>query len=526
MNHRYLRNILVLILFSVMVFGCKKGNQEQTVLKEAEISFRVDLVDPGTMKDWECKLDILGNLLEPDYAAVTIDGITYYPAVFRIDGILYTQSIKFLLPDGYDSWTYNVEGFVLYDDGGTPGGTLPESDDVIVMGTPAEGSAYEVYITEAYRLDYEITVEAFQKAEYLIEVLCFIDADYDKFGFDWFMIHEIVIREQCFFGDICIKDLSAQTGYAMEGSPYLMQSTGIQLDMPAIMKILVTDANGAPVPTTAPYPFTNNTEAANYGVGAPLCIDWPDHLWIPDEIYNVKIWIMVQDGDVSPPFAYKLFWTGTITELGVLYDAAGNLVDPGDDGIVEIVLGECNLSDADIQLVPYQNLPQYVDMYCQPAPYAPGDFGTYFDITLSGITGIYDIHNGEYGVFCCDQIASIGLPSQHDDTEVYGSMYPESFPAAILQKTRDNIDLANWLFNNLENYPGYNWDELQDALWVLLDDYEEAHMFHWPLTSNSQDMVDDAIAYGEGYLPLPGGWAAIMFWNGTTVQLVFTFVDP
>jgi len=507
-----------------MLWACKKNIQEQpAVQNEAEFSFSVNLVDPGNLKDgWECKFDSLGNFLEPDYAHVIIDGQDYYPAVFRIDGILYTQSIKLMLGDAYSA-DLPVTRFVLYDDGGTPGGTLPEADDQIVMGTPEAGSHYAQYIPYSYQLPRNITVTAFEKAQYLFKVLCFIDDEYEKFGFDWFRIWEIVIREECFFGDICIKDVSAQTGYAMPGSPYLNQSTGIQLDMPAIMEIHVKDASGNHVPYS---PFTNNLPDYGYGVGVPLCINWPDHL-PGSQIFDVEIWIMVQDGDYSPPFAFNLFWTGTLTDMGVLYDADGVMVDPGTDGIIELVLGECNLSDTDIQLVPYQNLPATVDLLTQGTPFAPGDYGAYFDISLYGIVGTYDIHNGEYGVWCGDQEADIGVPGSYPGTEVYGSMYPDLFPAEVEQQFKDNIDLANWLFNNLENYPGWTWDELQDALWIILDhDFIYPDLLNNPPTATTNEMVADATAYGDNYLPPPGGWAAIIFWNGIDIQLMFTYVDP
>ncbi|RLD36929.1 MAG: hypothetical protein DRI83_04685, partial [Bacteroidetes bacterium] len=81
------------------IFGCKKDEIKNDAPIQQEVSFAVDLVDPGSgMKDWECKVDAQGNLLEPDYAQVTISGTEYFPLVFRIDGILYTQNIKLDLP--------------------------------------------------------------------------------------------------------------------------------------------------------------------------------------------------------------------------------------------------------------------------------------------------------------------------------------------------------------------------------------------------------------------------------------------
>jgi hypothetical protein len=250
-------------------------------------------------------------------------------------------------------------------------------------------------------------------------------------------------------------------------------------------------------------------------------------LQVNGEIFTVELSIKVQRGYFSPPFWWKLFWEGTLTETGELYDLDGNLIDPGIDGIVEVVLGQCNYSETDIQLVPYQNLPTHVDMYCQGAPYAPGDLGAFFDIELINIPPGYDLHNGEYGVYCGDQDGIVYVNYWYYDAEVYGSMYPETFPPEVSQHFKDNIDLANWLFNNLENYPGYSWDEVQDALWILLDEnYEDDKLINVPPTPFTNEMVADAQNYGDGYLPLPGGWAAVIFWNGTDIQILFAFVDP
>lgn len=505
-----MRKLLILVLVSVLVFGCKKDEQTTPVTSQQEVSFAANLVDPGAgLKDWECKVDINGDLLEPDYAKVIIGGVTYWPQVFRIDGVLYTQNIKLDIPDNGNSTTYMLTEFVLYDDGGTTEASLPGADDQIVMGTPAMGSDYEVYITESYQFEYELTVTAFEKAEYQIEVLCFQDDEWDMFGFDWFVIDEIVIREQCFFGDICIKSLDE---YA--NSPYVNQSTGIQLDMPALMELKVFGPDGNQVPYS---PFTNNTSAANYGVGSPLCIQYPDNLNVDDETFTVELWIMVADGDDASGFAYNLFHTWTFDDEEMIPD--------GDDGIVEIVLGECNLMGTDLQLVPYQNLPPSCKLVTGSS-YAPGPLGTYFDVTLYDIGPGYDIGNNTYGVYCGEQSVYINLNTTYDPAYVYGSIEP--LPSGTFQQQFvDNIDQANWLMNNLENYPGYTWVDIQYALWMILDAGATIpHDGLGPVTQIANDMIADAASYGDGYLPLPGGWAAVIFDCGTEVQVIFTFVDP
>ena len=128
--------LLPLILFSIMFTGCKKYEESGLIAlsNEAELSFHVDLVDQGEIgKDWPCKLDDEGNLLEPDYAEIWIDGTIYRPAVFRINGVLYTQTIKFLL-GSETSDTLEVTRFLLWDDSGTPLDTLDDQIGRVVIG--------------------------------------------------------------------------------------------------------------------------------------------------------------------------------------------------------------------------------------------------------------------------------------------------------------------------------------------------------------------------------------------------------
>jgi hypothetical protein len=39
-------------------------------------------------------------------------------------------------------------------------------------------------------------------------------------------------------------------------------------------------------------------------------------------------------------------------------------------------------------------------------------------------------------------------------------------------------------------------------------------------------MRQDAAAYGEGYVPFPGGWGAVILTAGQTVQIQIVVVDP
>ena len=490
--------LFLIALVAVTLFSCQKEKNEP-VNATQDVVFNATLVDPGaglkSTEDWECKD------LEPDYAHIVIDGTDYYPEVFRLDGVLYTQAIK--LPVG----SYTVSQFLLMDDNGTPGVL---GDDQIAMGTPETASDYAVYVSET--VDFDFDVVEFTKLELEVEVLCFQDAEYDAFGFDWFVITEIVIREQCFFGDICLKHISDY-----EGSLYEEQSTGLQIDMPAIVQIIVKK-NGVEVPGS---PFTNATVEMGWGVGQALCVQYPDNLGVDGEEFTFELKILVK---VGAGFQYLTFHTFTVEDE--------EMIAAGQDGVVDFVLGNCNLTEADLQLVPYQNLPATCTLTTGNTvpgvvPIQDGVVG-YFDVTLSGIGAGYDISNGLYGVNCFNQNVSIFLGSTYT-MDVHSSLHPELMGADCAGLPWDK---ANWIINHLDDFAPYNWYDIQQALWMLEDPLYDGLNTHGgsvpAITAAGLAMVAGANANGAGYTPLPGGWAAVAFdaADGSTIQCIFTRVDP
>ncbi len=131
--------------------------------------------------------------------------------------------------------------------------------------------------------------------------------------------------------------------------------------MPAITKLIVK-RNGVEVEKS---PFMNGTPEANYGVGAPLCIEYPDYLYEVDN-YEVELWILVKWGD---DFVYKCFGGWTFVD--------GGMIPNGQDGIVEFVLGECNLTVTDLQQLHIQNLPEWVKMTINTTGITAGLLGYY-----------------------------------------------------------------------------------------------------------------------------------------------------
>ena len=500
-----MKNLLVLMLISLAVFSCKKDEQNDLpVTTQQEFSFAATLIDHGSglksNSDWDCKP------YEPDYAQVTIDGIDYFPLVYRIDGRLYTQSIKLDVTDGV-SKTYTVSKFLLWYDGNTPGDM---TDDEIVMGTPTDASDYKLYVQ--WPVDFTITVTAFQKLEVDIEVLCFQDDEYTHFGFDWFIITEIVIREQCFFGDICLKHLA---DYA--GSNYENQANGIQLDLPALFKIHAFK-DGVEVPFS---PFTNmlpyydppTNSIPWWGEGNPLCVRYPDNLNVTGEEFTFELWIYVKMG---AGFDYKLFHTWTFMDDAVIPD--------GDDGIVEFVLGECNFSSTDLQLAAYQHLPTTASITITH----PGDPG-YWDLIVNSVTpdptpAVFDLVTGSHTGWCGDHNTTIGQGTH--TFYIYSSLYDIDWPAGMPYNLQ-TIAKVNWIINHLDWYgmdinalTDPDGDIIQDAIWKLINNIS--------CSGTAATMVADASTHGD-YVPLPGGWAAILMVkdnNPQDNQLIFTMVDP
>lgn len=251
-----------------------------------------------------------------NFALIEIDGDVYQTDVFYLNEKIYTTTFK-LAPG-----IHTISMFVLVNDGGTPDN--PDGD-VIVQATPLSGNTYANFISKP--LPFDFTVSAFTKTEVPIEVLCYDAAEYENFGFAWFSLEEIVVREICFFGDFCTEDY---LDYA--GSLYEYQRNGLQHDMPAIFKIDVI-RNGDTLIT-----YSN---ADWLGEGRPLCVQYPDYSNFTDH-FEFVLSILVKEGE---SFVYKQFYTWTST------DAEG-LPDSGDDNIMDFVLGDC-VPDADLILPPY-----------------------------------------------------------------------------------------------------------------------------------------------------------------------------
>lgn len=312
-----MRKLAFLTVIALLFMACEKRDNNE--LGTATVSFNVTQSQDSGLKstkdgevDWDCPTDNEGNLLEPSYAEIIIDGQTYTPDVFRLDGQLYTETIKLDASES-STTTYTVSKFVVYSD-----------DDQIIRATPEADSEYEEYVDKPVSFSFDIT--AFNKIEVPVEVLCFLPEEYTSFGFNWFSATEITLREAWFFGDICLNG-DTYTPSDFNGSAY---GSDLGVDIPAIMKIIVKK-DGEEVQNS---PFTNETS-----MNEPLSVQYPDILNIEGEEFTFELQLYLPDGNGG--FSYQTYYTYTGTDDSELD------IDAGLDGIIDFVVGTCGYGSAD-----------------------------------------------------------------------------------------------------------------------------------------------------------------------------------
>ncbi|MEZ4811267.1 MAG: hypothetical protein R2819_12980 [Allomuricauda sp.] len=147
--------------------------------------------------------------------------------------------------------------------------------------------------------------------------------------------------------------------------------------------------------------------------------------------------------------------------------------------------------------------------------------GTYFDLTIndSGLAG-------NYGAWCIDVDLSLS-GNECFDADVYSSY--AALPAGAFENP-DNFDLVNWIMN--QNFIGqaspsggtYTFGDVQWAIWELIDDNNCALCAYlgddWS-TTKGQEIVDLALANGEGYQPGEGEVLVIILIPNNNRQPVF-----
>ncbi len=287
-------------MVGLIIVSC---NKPPTAQAEQDVIFKASTATTGF------KADDCDNAVA-HYALIDIDGDMLTVDVFYLDGIIYTNTLKL------SAGSHTINSFTLQNDAGTP---ADYSDDILVKATPLTGSDYAEFVQNA--LPFSFNVDAFYKAEIDIEILCYEATEITNFGFAWFAVDQITVREFCFFGDICTEDYM---DYA--GTLYEEQRNGLQHDMPAIFKIDVY-RNGE-------FVISYNNESYK-GEGAVLCAQYPDFDNSVD-YFEFELWVKVM---VGSSFDYVLYHTFTTTDDSQL--------NSGTDGVLDFVIGDC-VPDADL----------------------------------------------------------------------------------------------------------------------------------------------------------------------------------
>ncbi len=254
-----------------------------------------------------------------NYVKATIDGKIYAIGVFYIGGSPHTNTIQL------STGVHTLQEFTIWSDQQTPNDS---TDDVMLAAAPHSGSTYAPYV--ASPLNIAFNVVAFEKTQIPIEALCYQPGNYTDFGFIFFQVEEVTLREQPFFGDICIQSIA---DYSIPGSPYLGQSNGIQPDLPAIFRIDVYRNH------ILMNSFNNE---AWKGEGQPLKVLYADRKGIADT-FELKLYVNVRQG---AGFNYVYFYTWAFSDA--------QLIPHGTNGVVDFALGSC-FPEADV-IIPFSGV--------------------------------------------------------------------------------------------------------------------------------------------------------------------------
>ena len=527
------------MIAAALFFSCEKDTPEKEQMVEAEVEFGISHILPDGTKN--LPLDPLDDPptcpddMDPVRAHIEIDGFQdpFKPLVFEVDGKLYTQSIKFYI-DPNQEQDFTITKFFIENASGE-----------IIMATPNEGSDYAEYIDDDYHLPFDFTVDAFMKTEIGIEVLCFVPDDFDKFGFNWFEIGQFIVREYNFYGDFCIKDAAqyANSSYASQtGFP----ASGF-IDAPAIFEIHVFEKD-APEDADPLKTFTNEVEDW-YGVGAPLEIDV---LMEYGKEYRLELHLLVSTNNAFEFVHIYTFYADTemaqvpLTNIeGVPYDITHEVLD--------FVVGGCVYGDPDLQLPPWQSLPEKASITINHN--ADYSHGAYWKLTVNSVdntapAGTYDFPSGDdlpkdIAGWCGDHATTI---TEGTNTfYVYSSYWDFNWPPMPVDDDGDEIinleklAAVNWLMNNLnlfgitmptgmfiepEFFSTQEAKDIQDAIWLIIN--ESVHHTSDGPSANATNMRTQALQ-NKDFIPLPGGYAAVLLARDgvpKTHQLIFTIVDP
>jgi uncharacterized repeat protein (TIGR01451 family) len=131
---------------------------------------------------------------------------------------------------------------------------------------------------------------------------------------------------------------------------------------------------------------------------------------------------------------------------------------------------------------------------------------SYFDTTLSGVGTGYDVQNGLYTGWCCDE---------------HNYIYPGTLYSVHLWSTYNPLmpwpdpdwSKVNYLLNHKD--PTASPDQIQSAIWYFIDGgYSGSDL-------KILGMIDDALAHGVNFVPQEAQICAVLVDAGTGIQHTF-----
>jgi len=464
-----------------MTSACQKASNQQQKDQTADVSFSITNILQGDVKSTLTDPPP-GISLKDRLAVLTITGPSYPTAtavnleVYNIGSASYTKSLK-LIPG-----SYTISEFLIY-------GKQQSGVRTLLTATPHQGSHNATFLRDpgAMALNKNFTIEAFSKKEVSIEVVSYQPQSYDNFGFIYYKQDDIVDKQLYFSGHLCIKDINEY-----RNTDYMLQPGGLKPDLPAIFKIRVKRNGVYQAPD-----YTNDV-APDYGAGGPLLVEYGDFKNLGD-VFQVELWVFVRCGRGCE---FKLFKTWTFNDI--------SNISTGADNVVDFVVGNCNVPAADYHFQSYLNLPTLCTYHIDRSGHA-ANLGEYLDVRLSNFSpaGTYDMRTGPQPSYCADHANKIAADRDYT-MQIVSSLYPKSIPKNAPAKNFDWYRM-NWLINHLDWFPGYAWEDVQAAIWRLNNSWTGPAEDGVSYSTTAQEMYADMIADGDGFTPLRGGWAFVIF---------------